>query len=820
MRITPAGLRLVDTVPVGMEPVAVAVRNSGEVWVVNHLSDSVSIVDTSTIPARVVRTLDVGDEPRDIVFAGPNRDHAYIAAANRDQPRAADSTDGNADIWVFDATNPVAPLTIINLFGDVPRPLAVSPDGNKFYAGVFFSGNQTLTLDENKVNGVLGLGLPDPLDNVDGDLAPEHGLILKWNGTDWVDGAGRVWPSGLVQKSLPDYDVFVIDAAAAVPVEIDRISTVGTTLFNMAVNPQTGKLYVSNTDAQNHVRFTGEEIHSASTTIRGHLAESRISVIDGTTVTPIHLNKHIDFNVFPGTQDENDRSLAFPLDMAVSSDGATLYVAALGSSKVGIFDTTQLENDTFVPDTANHIELTGGGPTGIVLDEASNRLYVLTRFNNSVSVVDLATKTELSQLALHNPEPQATIDGRRFLYDARFSSSRGNEACASCHIFGDLDHLAWDMGDPDNSVVSNPNPIKANLAGLSTDFHPIKGPMTTQTMRGLLGHGPMHWRGDQTGGNDPGGDPLDENAAFKKFVGAFEGVMGRTEPATDEEMQAYADFALPIMLPPNPIRSIDNQLTDSQQRGRALYLTQPMVPGAVAGQLVECNHCHVLDPAADFFGTDGETTRIPNQAQVMKVPHLRNLYTKLGLAEDVGPITGPVIRGFDPGHDGRGERLIDFLNTATFRFDLLPDPDQSRMDVANFLVAYDSNLAPVTGRQVTMRADNVAEARASVDIYVASAMARQCDVVVKGVWQGQQRGWMQVNGNGLFRSDRAGEALFNRTHLESIAQQSGQQLTYTAVPRGSGRRMAIDRDEDGAFDRDEIDAGSDPMDPASTPADP
>ena len=43
---------------------------SAEIWVVNHLSDSVSIVDIGTTPPRVTRTLLVGDEPRDIVFAG------------------------------------------------------------------------------------------------------------------------------------------------------------------------------------------------------------------------------------------------------------------------------------------------------------------------------------------------------------------------------------------------------------------------------------------------------------------------------------------------------------------------------------------------------------------------------------------------------------------------------------------------------------------------------------------------------------------------------------------------------------------------------
>src|SRR3954466_6194699 len=65
------GLTKVGSVAVGLEPCAAAARTNGEVWVVNHLSDSVSIVDVSTpSAARVVRTLLVGDEPRDVVFGG------------------------------------------------------------------------------------------------------------------------------------------------------------------------------------------------------------------------------------------------------------------------------------------------------------------------------------------------------------------------------------------------------------------------------------------------------------------------------------------------------------------------------------------------------------------------------------------------------------------------------------------------------------------------------------------------------------------------------------------------------------------------------
>src|ERR1700675_1126279 len=74
----------VTSVPVGLEPVAVAARSNSEVWVVNLLSDSVSIVDVSVPTApRVVRTLLVGDEPRDIVFAGSSGHRAFITTAHR-----------------------------------------------------------------------------------------------------------------------------------------------------------------------------------------------------------------------------------------------------------------------------------------------------------------------------------------------------------------------------------------------------------------------------------------------------------------------------------------------------------------------------------------------------------------------------------------------------------------------------------------------------------------------------------------------------------------------------------------------------------------
>jgi hypothetical protein len=503
--------------------------------------------------------------------------------------------------------------------------------------------------------------------------------------------------------------------------------------------------------------------------------------------------------------------------MAVTPDGATLYVAAFGSSKVGVFDTTQLENDTFTPTGSNYIPVSGGGPSGVLV--RGSRLYVSTRFDNAISVVDTGSKAELQHLPVYSPEPTSVEIGRPVLYDAVATSSNGEAACAACHVFADFDSLAWDLGNPDDTTLNNPNPIEFNF-GQDPDFKPLKGPMTTQSLRGMANHGPMHWRGDRTGGNDPGGDPLDENAAFNKFIVAFQGLLGRTGPIPTADMQKFADFILQVTYPPNPIRSLDNSLTAQQQAGRDLYF------GRLTDTVRNCNGCHTLDPAAGFFGTDGDTS-FENEPQMLKIPHLRNLYQKVGmfgmpqvpfLKPGNNGDLGDQVRGFGFLHDGSVDTLFRFHRASVFDLTVTEAEDMER-----FVLAFDSNLAPIVGQQITLTSTNGATVGPRIDLMIARAAATpsECVVVAKGVvlngtiWE--QRGAYRLP-SGSFRTDRTSEPLLTDGTLRGLAATPGQELTYTCAPPGSGVRMGVDRDEDGYFDRDEIDAGSDPADPASVPS--
>jgi DNA-binding beta-propeller fold protein YncE len=878
--ITAAGLTLQTRVPVGMEPVAVAARSNNEAWVVNHLSDSVSIVTLSGTP-HVTRTLLVGDEPRDIVFAG-NPARAFITTAHRGQQRTDPSianvpgagdpqftTPGvpRADVWVFDPANlgntlGGTPLKIMSFFTDTPRALAVSPDKNTVYVAGFKTGNQTSIVLEPLVcpgfqpnnpclNSNLSVspgGNPGPATNFEGKQAPEVALIVKFNNATghWEDELHRNW-NNAIRFNLPDKDVFSFNANTLS--QTASFAHVGTTLFNMVTNPASGKLYVSNTEAFNQTRFEGPGKFGGHT-VQGHLAETHVTVISGSTVTPIHLNKHIDYTKLAGSPGfdptAKDHSLATPLDMAVTSDGKTLYVAAFGSSKVGVFDTAALENNSFDPSIAsvNYIPVSGGGPSGVALDEARGRLYVMTRFDNAVKVIDLASRQEIAKQSLPNPEPPSVVQGRPMLYDSTRFSGNGETSCSSCHIFGDMDDLAWDLGNPDDVVKKNPIPINfgdaasiqlgkvlfnfrgpMNGTGKTDDFHPMKGPMTTQTLRGLKNSGAMHWRGDRSNGFF-GIDATDSNLSFNNFIVAFQGLVGSVDQPSTAEMQNFTDFQLQVVPPPNPVRRLDNSLTAGQQRGKNFYFGTRAADGLnvpVLGGLLttfkgfNCNGCHELDPAEGEFGTSKNGSFEGVIPQIFKIPHLRNMYAKVGMfgdpkvdtfdAPDSGN-TGDQVRGFGFTNDGSIDTMFRFFTAAVFRplvtagFPLL-NPDGTRRDVEQFMLAYDSDLAPIVGQQVTLSSTNSSIVGSRIDLlkqragtsFTSKALGgtvMECDLVAKVVSAGRVKGFLFDPAANAFIPDD-GSANVSDATLRSLAATPGQEVTYTCVPPGSGTRVAFNQ---------------------------
>src|SRR5262249_10524412 len=144
--------------------------------------------------------------------------------------------------------------------------------------------------------------------------------------------------------------------------------------------------------------------------------------------------------------------------------------------------------------------------------------------------------------------------------------------------------------------------------------------------------------------------------------------------------------------------------------------------------------------------------------------------------------------------------------------------NQERNQLEQFVLAFDSNLFPIVGQQITLDATNGAVAGPRADLLITRAAFGECDLVVKGTIAGTARGGVR-RPDGSIQMDRAAEVL-SEPAVRAFAAVPGQELTYTCVPPGSGRRIGVDRDGDGFLDGDEIDAGSDPSDPLDRPVTP
>jgi len=752
-------------IPVGLEPVSVCALDDSTAWVVNNVSDDVSIVNLNTM--HVKQTLRVGDEPNDVVFAGsPTR--AYVSVSNEDV------------IKVYDPAT-LAQTATISVVGRMPRALARNTAGTFVYCAIFQGGNDTSLLPANKVpNDSIPQDTEFPHDSIPGHAPPKTGFIIQKQGANWFDFYGNLWNSK-TKYSISDVDVAEINTTSNV---VSRNFTgIGTNNFGIAVSPTDGRVAVSTTDSRNINRFEPR--------VSGYVVETQAGYVTAAGVVSIKkLDLHINYTVTPGTQAEADSAIGTPTALTISADGSRTYITSLATNKVAVLNTFG------GPATSMLARIrTVDGPTGVIEDGARHQLYILGRYHNELQTLSTGDFSELSRTSIGmDPTPDAIVNGRKFFYGG-FTSAHGDQSCASCHVFGDMDNMVWDLGDPNGTFVPPPSPNPLGLEG----SHPMKGPMATQTLRGMTNTEPFHWRGDRSD--------------LSAFNNAFVTLMGRAAPLADSEMTAFNDFVMPLSYPPNPAEHLDRTMPDappgqpSALRGQDFFMNQP-----VDGPL-KCNDCH----SAANNGPGTNRQMVPASAlfesQDLKVPQLRNQYKKTGFRDVPGWINK---RGFGYTHDGSVDSLVTFLHAPQF---LLGGPtgDATRADLEAFLHAFDTGVAPSVGYQLTFDGpnDNDATAASVMDTLEAQAALDNCDLIAKGRVNDQPRGWEYVGG-GMWQSDKAAEAPISSADLRALGGL-GSELTVSGVPKGSGHRMGVDRDRDGYLDGDELDVLSDPGNPDSTP---
>jgi len=190
---------------------------------------------------------------------------------------------------------------------------------------------------------------------------------------------------------------------------------------------------------------------------------------------------------------------SLPFGVAIAPDKKRAYVSASGSNEVAVLDLARLVAATRSPNAArmaNDLSAAsryviaripvGRNPRNIALSADGATLWVANRLDDSISIIDTASMAVSGTVALGGPATlTAERRGERLFYSSAVSFGH-SFGCANCHLDSTFDGLNWDL-EPDGfgiDIVDNralediadTSPFKWN--GQNPDLQTECGPRT------------------------------------------------------------------------------------------------------------------------------------------------------------------------------------------------------------------------------------------------------------------------------------------------------------------------------------------------------
>ena len=564
---------LVDSIAVGIDPVALAVKPDGsELWVSNHISDTISVIDLdgeSDYHHQVIATIqDVDesgfftrfDEPVGIAFA--NDEKAYVALSRENQ------------VAVIDVANREV-VDHLKINAQDPRGLIVQ--GSRLYVIPFESGNTTQLSGCNP-------------GEIDGDMCTYDAVEHTHTNNNVL--SLHIDVDIVRNPKVPDRDLFVFDTGT--DALLGTVEGLGTLLYGVAVGGYRD-VYIAQTEARNDANGKAGTLKHGLLEMENRAFLNQITKVN-CAAFPCRAPEFYDLEPLPPEHPEPDMALATPYAVAVARNNRTMYTVAAGSDKLAVIDIQSQE-------VLGRTDV-GAVPRGLSLEYDDYRNvrngWVLNAVDNTVSKVNVTDPAEPvveATITLEDPTPEIIKKGRIAFNDAD-ASSTGTFSCESCHPDNNMDQLVWILTTP---ICDHPGCTQIP-------------PRLTMPVRGLQDTAPYHWDGipgDPYGGVNTASlwDEVEPNCELDDPLSCtrhlVDGSLATTMctvgdcPLNEEEKEgaldaetrdALAQYILSVPFPPAPTRPFDNELSHSAQTGffEFNYLNDSgLTTGAQA-----CGACH------------------------------------------------------------------------------------------------------------------------------------------------------------------------------------------------------------------------------------
>lgn len=733
-------LTVVARINVGIDPVSVAARPDGaEVWVTNHVSDSISVIDANPASPTfhqviaTIQDLDQDtlatrfDEPVGIAFANDAKAYVALSPANR--------------VAIVDVSRRVV-TGHLPIRAQEPRALAVR--GGRLYVIPFESNNQS------QLSGCFAaaIGHNDCTFDAVAHVFTENNVLSTGYDADIVHN-----------PRLPDRDLFIFDTTT--DKLLHTVNSLGTLLYGIAVDGR-GRVFIAQTDARNMANgLAGTQGHGLAE-MENRAFLNQITRLD--CGTECSTRTFFDLEPLPPVHPAPGMALATPFGIQVSDDDRTLVATAAGSDKVFTVDA---ESGAVLGRVA-----VGAGPRGVAVASnsagAAQMAWVLNALDNSVSVVDLSIPPApivTATIALEDPTHPVAKRGRIAFNDAD-ASSTGTFSCESCHPDNHTDQLVWVLDTP-----------RCDVEGCTQI-----PPRLTMPAKGLRDTQPYHWDGipgDPYGGNNTASINADvaPNCAIYDPLGCTEvlvdGSMATTMcdmgdcPTNDQgkaglldadERTALASYILSAPYPPAPGRAYDNMLTPAARDGFFEFSFINDAAGRTTGAPT-CGACHKMPFLV--------STNTPDTG--MDAPTWRGAYERWTMLPQ-----------------GR-LNILDLLNLVgmddTFPERAMWDLAGASPDIWEMVLQGSTGFHGAFARQVTLNAATAQSARTRRLLAALETAATEQAIVLQGegarMIDGAQAQPIALEFRGGRYAERNGDGTFGRAALLAEATSGGLVLTLT-----------------------------------------
>jgi YVTN family beta-propeller protein len=304
--------------------------------------------------------------------------------------------------------------------------------------------------------------------------------------------------------------------------------------------------------------------------------------------------------------DELERYYTMPFGVVIAADKSTAYISTTGANSVTVIDIKRLLDFVRAASPqarqalANDLSASahfvaaripvGRAPKGIALSPDGASLYVANRLDDTVSVIDTATRKVTRTIALGGPaELTPQRRGEQLFFDARFAFHNGF-SCANCHIESTFDGLQWDL-EPD---------------GFGKDI------VDNRLLEDVDGTEPFKWNG---------GNPDLETECGQRTEKFFY----RSQSFSPPELSDVVAYVKSIPLRPNRFRLANGELTAAQERGKDIFERTRRKNGTPIPETNQCGFCHAGRHYTNQTQVDVGSGKWSDRSPVIDVPQLTNI---------------------------------------------------------------------------------------------------------------------------------------------------------------------------------------------------